>query len=60
MGCSNPELNGPAEIRKSVHTSIDDIEAGRITEPNRAIIAEGNSGNDHNICLAQESIRKIL
>jgi hypothetical protein len=47
------ELNGPTEILKSVHASIDDIEAGRITEPNRAIIAESNSGNDNDICLAQ-------
>ena len=56
----NPELNGSAEILKSVHTSIDDIETGRITETNRAIVAKGNSGNDDDICFAQEPIRKIL
>jgi len=46
---SNPELNGPAEILKSIHASIDDIETGRITETNRAIIAKGNYGNKKEI-----------
>src|SRR5260370_7766606 len=39
----NPELNGSAEILKSVHASIDDIETGPITETTPAIIATRNS-----------------
>src|SRR5450432_257017 len=53
-------LQRPAEILKAIEPLLDHVDAGRITEAHRAIIAEGNAGNDRHIGLAQQSIGEVL
>lgn len=53
-------LEGAAEILKPIETFFDDIDAGSVTEPDRAIITERGAGNDGYIRFAQQAVGEIL
>ncbi len=43
-----------------IETFFDDVDAGRVAEPDGAIITKGRARHDGHVCLAEQSIGKIL
>ena len=39
----------PAKVLKPVETFLDDVDTGRVAEPNRAVVAKGRAGHDRDI-----------
>jgi hypothetical protein len=48
---ASPRLQCPTEILKSIKAFLNYINAGGVTEPHGAIVAEGSAGHDCNVCL---------
>src|SRR5204862_8248140 len=53
-------LGRPAKILEAIQSFLDYIDASGVAESNGAIVAEGRTGYDCDICLAQKAIGKIL
>src|SRR5947208_14963471 len=53
-------LECPAKILEAIKSFLDYIDASGVAESNGAIVAEGRTGYDCDICLAQKAIGKIL
>ena len=53
-------LQRPAKVLEAVQPLFDHVKARSITEPNRAIIAEGSAWYDSDIGFTQQTIGKIL
>src|SRR5438067_9253445 len=53
-------LERPAKILEAIQPFLDYIDASGVAEANGAIVAEGRTGYDCDICLAQKAIGKIL
>lgn len=53
-------LEGAAEVLEAVHAFFDDVETGGVAKADGAIIAEGGTGDDGDICLAEEAVCEVL
>src|SRR5436190_18887991 len=53
-------LERPAKLLEAIQHFLDYIDASGVAEANGAIVAEGRTGYDRDICLAQKAIGKIL
>ena len=49
-----------AEILEAIEALLDDVEACRVAEPDRAVVAKGDTGNNRHVGLAQKPISEIL
>ena len=56
----NLQLQRSAEILQPIETFFDDVDAGRVTEANSAIIAKGRAGHDRHIRFAEQAVGEIL
>ena len=57
---SQASLERTAKILEAIESFLDYIDASGVAESNGAIVAEGRTGYDCDICLAQKAIGKIL
>jgi len=53
-------LQRAAKILEAVEAFFDHVDARRVAEPHRSIVAECGSGNDCDIGFAQQTIGEIL
>jgi hypothetical protein len=49
----NLQLQGPTEVLKAIQTFFDYVKACGVAEPDCAIVSEGRSGNNCDVCFAQ-------
>ena len=54
------KLERPAKVLEPIQTLFDYVEARRVAEPDRAIIAERSAGYDRDIGFAEQTVGKIL
>lgn len=53
-------LQRTAKILEPVQPLFDHVEAGRVTESDRAIIAERSAGHDRDIGFAEQTVGEVL
>ena len=53
-------LQRPTEILEAIESFLDHVNAGRVAQAHRAIVAKGCAGHDRDVGFAQEPVGEIL